>query len=90
MAARLTKRVGDKHREAIKVSMLRNRLTEHALSDTELMKPSQVDAAKYLINQAIGSPTSSVQHSGAQGGPIEHVHKVTREIVSAGTSDKNI
>lgn len=76
MAARLTKRVTENHRRSIQVSMLMNRLTDHILGEAE-MKPTQVDAAKYLISQAIGTPSSAVELSGPDGAGIPVEAKVT-------------
>jgi hypothetical protein len=63
MAARLTKRVKDNHRDSIKTSMLLNRLQNHVLGKLELSN-SQVRAAAYLINQAIGAAPQTIEHSG--------------------------
>lgn len=58
MAARLTKRLADQTRDAIKTSMLVNRLTDHALGDIE-MSQTQIRAAEILLNKTLPNLKSS-------------------------------
>ena len=83
MAARLNNRLKTHHRESIKVSMLINRLTDHIVDKAD-MKPTQVDAAKYLISQAIGTPSSVTEISGPEGGPVELGEIIVRGIAATG------
>lgn len=84
MAARLNKRTADQSRSAIKTTQLIKRLQDHILEGLDL-KASQVDAAKYLINQALGTARQSVQHTGGDGGPITYA--VERTIVDPASQD---
>lgn len=70
MAARINRRHQDMIREKIRVSQLINSLQNHVDGENDL-KSTQVDAAKYLISQAIGTPSSGIELSGPDGGPIE-------------------
>ena len=79
MAAKLNKRTQDQTRAHIQASMLVKRIQDHVHGTLE-MTSSQLDAAKYLVNQAIGSPRQSVQHTGDEGGPI--TYEVIREVVT--------
>jgi hypothetical protein len=72
MAARNKAWTPAKVRERIQVSMLINRLHDHAFGKCE-MTATQVKSACYLVSQAIGNPPSEI--SGPGGGPIEY--KVT-------------
>ncbi len=56
-------------RDKIQASQLINRLEKHVDGEIDL-KPTQVDAAKFLINQAIGSPASSTTISGDDESPL--------------------
>lgn len=69
MAARKTAWTPQKVRERIRVGLLLNRLRDHILGKVE-MSQSQVDAAKYLVSQSIGSPPKSVELSGT----VNHVN----------------
>lgn len=83
MAARLNNRHQQMVRDKIQVSQLINRLEKHIDGAVDL-KPTQVDAAKFLINQAIGSPASSTTISGdADGDPIKTTTEILLRSVSA-------
>lgn len=69
MAARKKAWTPSKVRERIRTSMLLRRLNDHVLGKVE-MSTSQVQAATYLISQAIGKPAQSIEHSGS----INHRH----------------
>ncbi|XHB99365.1 hypothetical protein ABWH97_13960 [Nitratireductor sp. ac15] len=71
MAARKQLWHPDEVRRKIQASQLINRLTENALSDEEIMTPSQVNSAKILLAKAIPD-ISSVQLSGDPENPIQH------------------
>jgi hypothetical protein len=58
-------------RKKIQTSQLINRLTNHALADKPIMDASQVKAAQILLAKAVPD-LSSVELSGANGGPIEY------------------
>lgn len=70
MAARLNNRHQQMVRDKIQASQLINRLEKHVDGEIEL-KPTQVDAAKYLISQAIGSPAATTVHAGDPDNPVE-------------------
>ncbi len=53
----------DEVRKKIQVSQLINRLTANALSDEEIMTPSQVNSAKILIGKAVPD-IKAVEHLG--------------------------
>ena len=81
MAARKTKHLSLAWREKIRTSMLLNRLQNHiaATPDSKdlskkLMDKSQVSAALGLLKKTLPD-LSAHQHSGPEGGPVEH--KVT-------------
>lgn len=63
MAKRLNNRHQSMVREKIKASQLINRLQDHVLGEVELSN-SQVRAATYLVNQAIGAPPQKLEHEG--------------------------
>lgn len=72
MAARRQLWHPDEVRQKIQTSQLINRLTNHALSESgPIMDASQVKAAQILLAKAVPD-LSSVELSGANGGPIEH------------------
>lgn len=73
MAAKLNRLSSARAREKIRVSMLIKRLSDHADGKVE-MSNSQVRAATYLIDQAIGRAPQPLQHSGEDGGPIRVVY----------------
>jgi hypothetical protein len=57
-------------RKKIQASQLINRLMAHINSDKPLMDSSQVTAATKLLNKVVPD-LSSVEHKGADGGPIQ-------------------
>lgn len=67
MAARLNPRNAESTRQKIQVTQLINRLQGHALGSIE-MSPTQIDAAKFLLNKRIPNPPTEV--SGPDGGAI--------------------
>lgn len=69
MAARKKAWTPTKVRERIRVSMLIRRLNDHVLGKVE-MTAAQVQSAIFLVNQGIGAPPKSVEHSGQ----INHVN----------------
>lgn len=70
MAARLNNRHQQAVRDKIQASQLINRLEKHIEGEIEL-KPTQIDAAKYLISQSIGSPPTSTTISGDEDAPLK-------------------
>ena len=79
MAARLNRRHQSSVREKIRTSQLINRLQDHMLGKLELSM-SQVRAATYLIDQAIGTATHQIEHSGAIG-QYEAIPVETRDYI---------
>ena len=81
MAARLNKRHQDMVREKIKTSQLLNRLTDYALGNKVTVKGGeekeiemtapQVTAALGVLKKALPD-LKATEHSGPDGGPIEH------------------
>lgn len=49
------------------------------MRDVEVSENARVSAAKELLDRAFGKAPQA--HTGEDGGAVEHVHKVTREIV---------
>lgn len=74
MAARLNPRNAESTRQKIQVTQLINRVQKHALGEVE-MTPTQLDAAKFLLNKRIPNPPQEV--GGVGGGPIEYKVKLT-------------
>lgn len=79
MAARLNNRHQQMVRDKIQVSQLINRLEKHVDGEVEL-KATQVDAAKYLISQAIGAPAANTMISGDPDNPLEIKEIVLRAV----------
>jgi len=69
VAARLTKRQADLHKESIRVSMLLNRLEDHALGKVDLTQ-TQVRAIDILLKKCLPD-LKATEHTGADGGPVE-------------------
>jgi len=86
MAARLNRRHQDMVREKIKVSQLINSLLKHINGEHEL-KATQVDAAKYLISQAIGTPASSTTVSGDPEAPLKFEEIIVRGVSGTGHTE---
>jgi len=84
MAARLTKRLADQTRDAIKTSMLINRLTDHALGEVE-MTATQVRSAEILLNKTLPNLKSSDDSLSVDG--VLGVREVTKEYVKVGGSE---
>lgn len=78
MAARLTKRLADQTRDAIKTSMLINRLSDHVDGKVELA-PTQVTAALGLLRKTIPD-LKSTEHSGPEGKDL-FPEKIVVEVV---------
>jgi len=72
MAAKLNKRTATQTRDHIQTVLLVKRLQDHVVKGLEL-KATQIDAAKFLINQALGTARQSVQHTGDEGGPVKFI-----------------
>ena len=68
MAARLTKRQSDLHRESIKVSMLINRLNDHILGKVEL-SATQVRSIEVLLRKAMPD-LKAMEISGDADNPV--------------------
>ena len=77
MAARKTLPHSQRTRDKIQTSMLLNRLSDFVEGKVEL-SPAQVTAALGLVKKTLPD-LSSVQHSGDDENPVEHVHKITLE-----------
>lgn len=73
-------------RKKIQLTQILNRLQAAHNGEIELTE-MQFKAGVFLVNKAMSDPPRTTEISGSEGGPIQHVHKVTREIVSAGTED---
>lgn len=68
MAANLTKRQLDKTKLHIKTSMILKRLVKHALSTTDIMTPSQVNAANILLKKVVPDmKVSEIDHTSSDG-----------------------
>ncbi len=78
MATRLNPRNAESTRQKIQVTQLINRLQGHALGKIE-MTPTQIDAAKFLLNKRIPNPPTEI--SGPDGAAIPV--KATIEFVGA-------
>ena len=70
MAARLNPRHSDMVRTKIQASQLVNRLTSHAFGEVE-MTPTQVQAAKILLDKALSNAPVVTEVSGPEGGPMQ-------------------
>ena len=75
MAARKQLWHPDEVRRRIQASQLINRLQNHALSEKELMTPSQIQAATILLKKAMPD-LSSTELVGNTEKPIEHKLKI--------------
>jgi hypothetical protein len=70
MAARTSRTSwNDKWRDRIDAAMLLKRLTEHVVGTTE-MSPSQISAAKILLNK-VAPDLKAIELTGADGGPVQ-------------------
>jgi hypothetical protein len=70
MAARKNKiKLTETWKERIRVSMLLNRVNNHALGEEE-MTSTQLDAAKFLLNKIISNAPTQSELSGPNGGEI--------------------
>ena len=81
MAARKQKWNPDWVRAKIQATLLVKRLEDHALSETELMTASQIQAANILLKKSISDLTST-EIKGDPDNPIQHRLKI--EFVKAG------
>lgn len=80
MAARIKKglgRLSQEWRERIRLGVILQRLDACAAGEIE-MTPDQVQAAKIILAKMIPD-LKAVEHTGADGGPIEHT--VTKIII---------
>lgn len=82
MPARINLAQTQKTREKIRASQLINRLTDHALGDDELMSASQVNAARVLLNKILPD-LKAMEHTGPDGGPMNHNLNHTITVVAA-------
>ena len=72
MAKRKNTTHAQKTREKIQSSQLINRLINHALSDEDIMSPSQVNAAKILIAKTLPDLKAvEVEHKGAISADVQ-------------------
>lgn len=79
MAARLRLRHQDEVRQKIQASNLITRLQKHADGEVE-MTPTQVQAAKILLDKSIGNAAQEMIHTGDEENPIAY-EKIVREVV---------
>lgn len=70
MAARLNPSHDSRTRDKIKTSQLINRLMKHANGEVE-MTNTQVRAAEVLLKKVLPD-LGTIQHTGEDGGPINH------------------
>lgn len=70
MAARIRKHHQEEIKAKIQASQLVNFLQNHALSESEA-KPSQVDAAKFLLNKLISNAPTEVEQKTELSGSVE-------------------
>lgn len=84
MAARLTKRLADQTRDAIKTSMLINRLCDHALGAVE-MKSTQIRAAEILLNKTLPNLKQSDDSLEVTGDLS--VREIIKEYVDGGSGE---
>lgn len=76
MAARKRKvSLTESWKDGIRVSMLMGRLYGHALGDND-MSQSQIKAAQIVLSKLVPD-LNRAEHTGEQGGPIEHSLTVT-------------
>lgn len=76
MAARLRKRHQDDVREKIRASQLVNYLQDHALTNSGAENANtRVRAATTLLNKIVADEHKH-EHTGADGGPLEIIHRV--------------
>ena len=71
MAARLRKTHQDEVRTKIQASQLINVLQNHALGKTEELPQSRIKAIEILLRKSVPD-VSSIEYTGADGGPIQH------------------
>jgi len=75
MAARINKRHQDAVRERIETSQLINVLQAHALNGDGEFPPTRMKAIEILLRKSLPD-LSSVEMTGADGGPVDHSVKV--------------
>jgi hypothetical protein len=71
----------DDVRKKIQASQLINVLQEHALNGTKDFDPTRMKAIEILLKKSLPD-LSSVEITGADGGPIESIHRI--ELVPLG------
>lgn len=71
MAARISPKLDQSWREKIQISMLINRLMDHANGAVE-MSSTQIKAAEILLRKSLPD-LAAVQHSGEDGGPVKMI-----------------
>lgn len=69
MAARLRKRHQDEVKEKIRASQLLNFLQNHALDGKDVVQPTRIDSAKFLLNKLLSNAPTEI--SGPDGGPVQ-------------------
>lgn len=74
MAARIRKHHQDEVRARIQTSQLVNRLTDHALGDTEL-SATQIRAIEILLKKSIPD-LSAIEVSGDEENPLQMVGRI--------------
>jgi hypothetical protein len=70
MAARLNPRHSEMVRAKIQASQLINRLTAHALGESD-MSATQVQAAKILLDKTLSNAPTITELSGPEGAPLQ-------------------
>lgn len=70
----------DEVKQKIQTSQLINRLTNNALSDEEIMTPSQVTSANILLKKVLPD-LKAVEHTGENGEPIKIETRTWREVL---------
>ena len=66
MAARIDRLHSERVRARIKLSQLVTRIESNGLGELE-MTPSQLDAAKFLVNKAMANPPTILEGPGDKG-----------------------
>jgi hypothetical protein len=69
MAARLRPRHQEEVKAKIQASQLLNFLQKHALNGKDVVNPTRIDAAKFLLNKLLSNAPTEV--SGPDGGPVQ-------------------
>jgi hypothetical protein len=78
MAARLNKHHSDMVRQKIQASVIIDRLHKHLMGKLD-MSATQLKAADLLLERSVPK-LAQIQHTGADGGPVQY-QEVVRKIV---------